>query len=136
MLGLMSIPPNRIAALASVLTALAGTVATLLGAVDTLPKALVMCVFILAVAAVAIVFLLGWQRHEKVAAALEYGPAIVHGHPASTTITLTPPATGPTPAPVSHLDEPGDALPALPHLSTADPADVPADEGDPKSVAA
>lgn len=135
MLAPMSIPPNRIAALASVLTALAGIVVTLLGAVDTLPKALVMCVFILAVAAVAIVFLLGWQRHEKVANALEYGPEFVHGPTASTT-TITLPAPLPVQKVVPPPEEPGDVLPALPHLLTADPGDVPADEGDAGAVTA
>lgn len=60
----MKIPANRLAVLTGLLTAVAGFVVSLLGAVDTIEKALVLCVALVVVGAVLIVYLLGWQKHE------------------------------------------------------------------------
>lgn len=55
---------NRLAALSGVLTAVAGVVVTLLGAVDSTSKAIVTSVGLVVIGAVLIVWLLGWQKHE------------------------------------------------------------------------
>lgn len=60
----MKIPANRLAVLVGLLTALGSFIAAVLGAVDTIEKALVLCVALVVSAAVLIVWLLGWQKHE------------------------------------------------------------------------
>lgn len=60
--------PNRLVALVAALSAAASALLPILGAVTTLPQAIVLCVVVLAVAAIAIVWLIGWQKHEGHAA--------------------------------------------------------------------
>lgn len=60
----MKIPANRVAVLVALLTALGSFVAAVLGAVDSLEKALVLCVALIVTGAVLVVWLLGWQKHE------------------------------------------------------------------------
>lgn len=56
--------PNRVAVLTALLGAVAAAVVTLLGAVDSIEKALVVAVVVLAFAAVIIVYLIGSQKDE------------------------------------------------------------------------
>lgn len=58
-------PANRMAALGAAVTAGVTALVTLLGAIpSSTGKAIVVSVAIVVVGAVAIVFLLGWQKHE------------------------------------------------------------------------
>lgn len=58
-------PANRTAALAAALTAVVTALVTLLGAIPSpTGKAIVVSVALVVLGAVAIVFLLGWQKHE------------------------------------------------------------------------
>lgn len=57
-------PANRVAAYAATLTAATGAIATVLGAVTTIAQAIVVAVALVCVAAVAVVFLQGSQKHE------------------------------------------------------------------------
>lgn len=61
-------PANRTAALGAAATAVATALVTLLGAVENVAQAIVVCVALLAVGAVAVVFLIGSQRSEKLTA--------------------------------------------------------------------
>lgn len=76
-------PANRTAALGAAATAIATTLATLLGAIETTQQAIVVSVALVAVGAVVVVYLIGSQRYDKLQAdtALALGPIgdIAHG---------------------------------------------------------
>lgn len=71
-------PANRTAALGAAATAVVTALVTLLGAVENVAQAIVVCVALLAVGAVAVVFLIGSQRSEKLTATWP-GPTVVDG---------------------------------------------------------
>jgi hypothetical protein len=88
--------PNRNAVLTGLLGALAAAAAGVLGAIDTVPKALVVSVCVIVAGAVLVVYLLGSQKDEA-----RKFDALTPGQANTLAVAAVPDAVLPTPDPAS-----------------------------------